>query len=420
LSRYTLDGRIGALIVRGNQLRADLAEAITGATLDLSTSEVSQLTMTISDPELKLLASKLFDAGSDKRAGSQIDYGPLRLEVRAVEVVDGPALSITARDLGAYKLKRITGATVRRNMSPTESAAIDAKAAGLKFVGEASPRRPSVARAKDESAYDATGRHAEELGYLRFISAGVLYFARPSFLVKRTAGLALRWDTANTRTTPGLTKLPSCKRSGDDANGRVATFGVELYGELADKALPGMAVDLAGVPTFDGRYMIDSVGLELNDTAPATIAASTPVNPVPQPGETVKAGAAVDGGGTAEDLVAAAVAQAGDVYKLGAEAKVSDPDPDAFDCSELVQWAAGRAGVKFPDGTAAQLKAVKPIPVAQALRTRGALLFHPGHVAISLGNGRTIEAMGRKYGVLEASSAGRFTSGGLIPGLRYG
>ena len=55
----------------------------------------------------------------------------------------------------------------------------------------------------------------------------------------------------------------------------------------------------------------------------------------------------------------------------------------------------------------------------QALQTRGALLFRDGHVAISLGNGRTIEARGRNYGVTQANGSGRFTSGGLIPGMRY-
>ena len=58
--------------------------------------------------------------------------------------------------------------------------------------------------------------------------------------------------------------------------------------------------------------------------------------------------------------------------------------------------------------------------VEQALRTPGALLFRPGHVAISLGDGRTIEAKGSKYGVGIFSAHNRgWTTGGLIPGMRY-
>lgn len=66
------------------------------------------------------------------------------------------------------------------------------------------------------------------------------------------------------------------------------------------------------------------------------------------------------------------------------------------------------------------------VSVERAIHTRGALLFHSGHVAISLGNGRTIEAMGKKWGVREGGTVvhnkdgtqrPRFTEGALIPGF---
>jgi cell wall-associated NlpC family hydrolase len=154
-----------------------------------------------------------------------------------------------------------------------------------------------------------------------------------------------------------------------------------------------------------------------------------------------RAGALAGPGGTAGTGSAArttflqsALAQAGDPYIWGSSAPVSDTDPDAFDCSELVRWAAGRAGVDVPDGSWLQYLDLKAkgatIPVEQALRTPGALLFSfsseptPGggrpsgaHVAISLGDGRTIEARGRKYGVGTWAAAGRFEYGAVIPGL---
>ena len=54
-----------------------------------------------------------------------------------------------------------------------------------------------------------------------------------------------------------------------------------------------------------------------------------------------------------------------------------------------------------------------------AIRTRGALLWHPGHIAISLGNGRTIEAANPSAGVVSYGARGRFQAGALIPGMRY-
>ncbi|MBZ4421008.1 peptidoglycan-binding protein [Myxococcus sp. RHSTA-1-4] len=130
------------------------------------------------------------------------------------------------------------------------------------------------------------------------------------------------------------------------------------------------------------------------------------------------------GRGTAESFVQKALSQQGDRYIFGAEVNLNDPNPKAFDCSELVQWAAHQAGVSIPDGTMNQLphcqKKGTTISVAEALRTRGALLFRPGHVAISLGDGRTIEAKGRAYGVGIFNANGRgWTTGALVPGLKY-
>lgn len=130
-------------------------------------------------------------------------------------------------------------------------------------------------------------------------------------------------------------------------------------------------------------------------------------------------GGAAGGAKSAGLFVSHALAQTGDRYVFGAEASVSDPNPDAFDCSELVQWAAGRAGVPFTDGSSAQIAACHGISVDQAIRTRGALLWHPGHIAISLGNGRTIEAANPGFGVGQITAYGRFQRGGLIPGMRY-
>jgi hypothetical protein len=145
-----------------------------------------------------------------------------------------------------------------------------------------------------------------------------------------------------------------------------------------------------------------------------------------------------------ETVVGLAVAQQGDRYVSNAEASPSDPNPSEFDCSELVEWACARAGVTptMPDGSWIQQRFCagqgQIIGVDQAIATRGALLFNhrddagnpvdPGpkcpphaHVAISLGDGTTIEAMGTNYGVLVASARNRsWTAGALIPGCQYG
>jgi cell wall-associated NlpC family hydrolase len=142
----------------------------------------------------------------------------------------------------------------------------------------------------------------------------------------------------------------------------------------------------------------------------------------------------VAGSRTLSDFVSTALAQNGDQYIWGAHTSPTDPNPGAFDCSELTKWAAARVGVTIPDGAVAQYLQIKEhgtlMSVDEALRTPGALLFRynheptgPGdipsdsHVAISLGDGRTIEARGRNYGVGIFDAKDRFNYAGVIPAM---
>ena len=129
--------------------------------------------------------------------------------------------------------------------------------------------------------------------------------------------------------------------------------------------------------------------------------------------------------------------QIGDRYVFGAETDLDDADPDVFDCSEFTQWAAGQAGVELPDGATAQYLHLKKlgvlVPVEEAKNTPGALLFHfdreprlgdgrtPGaHVAISLGDGATVEARNSRDGVGQFTADNRFQFAAVIPGISDG
>jgi hypothetical protein len=136
-----------------------------------------------------------------------------------------------------------------------------------------------------------------------------------------------------------------------------------------------------------------------------------------------------------EDVLLYSLTQSGDKYVFGAEVPLKADDSDRWDCSELVEWSCGKAGVKptMPDGAFYQWKHCKDrgmtIPVSRGLAIRGALLFVGDgtgigrdavtHVAWSLGDGTTIEARGKRWGVGSWPSASRFDFAGLVPGADY-
>ncbi len=206
---------------------------------------------------------------------------------------------------------------------------------------------------------------------------------------------------------PAVTDLQNkLKAAGFNPGGVDGVFGPKTKAAVvAFQRAQGITVDGIVGPQTWGKLNRTSGPAPTNPTTPT------------QPGGPA-------GRGTAEAFVQKALAQNGDRYVFGAETNLNDANPNTFDCSELVQWAAAQVGVQIPDGTMNQLPHIQrnggSMSVDEALRTRGALLFRPGHVAISLGDGRTIEARGSAYGVGIFNAHGRgWTAGGRIPGMQY-
>jgi cell wall-associated NlpC family hydrolase len=176
-----------------------------------------------------------------------------------------------------------------------------------------------------------------------------------------------------------------------------------------DQTLPADpgAAGLAGQSTFAGTQAAS--GLPGAGTAPGPTVGPMG-GPIGSPAGSPAAGPAGHANqSSVDEFLSAALRQRGDRYVMGASAALNDPNPKAFDCAELTRWAAHQAGATLPDGSWMQYLKLKQqgmlIPVDEAVHTPGALLFRfsnepkPGglrpsesHVAISLGNGKTIEA----------------------------
>lgn len=181
--------------------------------------------------------------------------------------------------------------------------------------------------------------------------------------------------------------------------------------------LAGLHQDL-GVPQMASGGVIGKVGDVIAATTAGAVQSPWSGTATSAPGSMgrVTAGSMVAaaafnaGGGGSQKMVDFAMAQTGDAYVWGAEG------PDAWDCSGLVLGAAAAAGLPgLPHYSASIYEMSSKVDVGQAISTPGAVLWHPGHIAISRGDGQTIEARGRAYGVGSWSAAGRFSGGGLLP-----
>jgi cell wall-associated NlpC family hydrolase len=111
--------------------------------------------------------------------------------------------------------------------------------------------------------------------------------------------------------------------------------------------------------------------------------------------------------------VAFALAQRGKPYRWGAEG------PDAFDCSGLTWGAWQAAGVTIPRTAAGQLGGLPR--VRDQLRPGDLLIYRTDgpsrrHVAIVVGRGRMVEALGRGIPVRSTSIRGGYL-GAVRPGV---
>jgi cell wall-associated NlpC family hydrolase len=453
-AQETLGGLAGLKIL-GTEISGDFSGAIIGnPAFTAAVDTVPHLVFTIADPEGDLLW-KLRNVWVQ---GNRVQYRDLDLRLDELKFEPGShstgQLTVTCVDDIVYALMKLRGPRTAEGISATQWIAQEMALAGIDpnryFLGESVPTQSVIARDDEDqagtggggevpSAWTTIVRLAKELGKRVFISGRRLVFGSAAFAMRWSAPgpLRLSWHAPPTEGERFLT-MPSAKRTSIGSRPDIVQVTARIPLNRAQFFRPGVPVIIRNTPSIAGSdwvtFMCTSVSHTLGtDTDGAEIALTQPVDPPPQPptsntsaaanGGSTSSGSGTSGGGADGQVarfVALALQQAGKRYVFGAEASASDPNPRSFDCSELVEWAAARAGIspRVPDGSSAQINHCRSVPLAQAIRTKGALLWTPGHIAISLGNGKTIEAMNSQAGIRQGNAAGRFKRGGLIPGAQ--
>lgn len=289
-----------------------------------------------------------------------------------------------------------------------------------------------------ESTWDACSRIMGAIGWRVFCRRGGIVLAPDAWLMTHAAAAFTVSESS-----PGVDLIDVSWDVGKPA----ASATVTVWAGSQD-LIPGSAVTLRDMGPGDGTWLVESIDRSVKSRK-ATCTLIRPYPTLAEPHDASSAGVGAQGepgfGGAvgtgpsfqrsgsemggdskAAAFVRAALAQTGKPYKWGGAG------PGSFDCSHLVAYAARQVGVNLPAPVASQSLAIVNgggyIPVEQAIRTRGAVLWRgtPGrngstdHIVISLGDGTTIEARGRAFPIGSYSATkGRdpWTGGGLIPGI---
>lgn len=416
--QFVVGGRKGA--------RADILAAVTGSpTLSRTIDGASTLEVPLADFHRDLVLDTRINERSWARVNG-VTYELVQLRK------SGDILNLVFEDSIAAALRRQTsrlsipaGAITRaqfllklaREPRATIPVAVDPSDRGTvqrvlqRSVGEVS------------DSWTVSGEVAEEVQWRRISTGSMLLAGSDDWLMHRTAPVVLREHTGGVASSIDF-DLDAGKRSSE------ASFTVDttLFG-----LPPGSPVKLDRMGPADGLWLVAEVSRTLASTR-ANVRLVRGRHALKEPKREATTGdpgdpdaiggqGGSDTGGAVDNpargrMVDFALAQAGDSYVWGAHG------PDAWDCSGLVQSATAAGGRTLAAPSASQwatcVSQGKTISVATALKTRGALLFRIdvstyNHVAISLGNGSTMEARGSAYGtgVFSGAADGGWTGAAL-------
>lgn len=276
---------LSTVVIQNSKLRSDITSAITSADIDLSVDQVSQLTFVLLDPKFVILKSGLF------AIGSIVKYGDLTFVVSGVDVASNSGneeITVKCRPKVVSDLKKRTGAKVMKKVSPSDFVRAECKAIGAKYLIQPSGKRKQVARDKvksgekyeaDEkpSSWTTFKRLAGELGFVVFECSGVIYFGKPSWLLSKSKASPMLVSWKGKYSMYEAEKVPACSKSVDN---KEVTVDVVLPLQRVKEARVGRALQLTGIPYFNGYYLINSVNFDLaGQKERLSVTASTAIDP---------------------------------------------------------------------------------------------------------------------------------------------
>lgn len=214
---------------------------VTSVTLDMSTTQVTELSFTIEDPGWKILSKGWFDIDTP------VTYRGLKLNVSVIETTEGGGLgglTVKCRPQATTKLKKQRGSRVVKGVSPAAFVQSECNLVGVDAVVQPGPTKPRIARDTPQKGqeYDETNhpsswttfqRLANELGYLMYEVGGVIYFGKPTWLINQNPKIAVQWYP-NTDAAP--LSFPQFRQSIDSEDIEVS---VDLPLERAGTVFPG-------------------------------------------------------------------------------------------------------------------------------------------------------------------------------------
>ncbi len=270
----------------------------------------------------------------------------------------------------------------------------------LEVVNEQYLQAEETLTIQSASADAANAMYAQAEAHLLQAQQSLGIISASAYKGPQLAGLSVLMTSTSPREV--LDKLATLDLIAADSNDQIAEYAqaqaataqTKQAADSAKAAAEKTTADIAAkktqleseVPNLEAQ-----LGSLTADQRAAVLTASggQAVEPAPQSAAPLVAAAAPSpvvssGSSAAQAAVQAALSRLGSPYSWGATG------PNTFDCSGLLLWSYGQAGVGLPRTSSSQKSVGPKVSLSQLLP--GDLLWEPGHIAMYIGNGQIVHA----------------------------
>lgn len=386
-----IDATLAGLTVAGAQLTADLVAACTDASLEESIQQASTLTLTFEDPTRSVLRSPLFAS----QVTATVD-GHEYILVQLAKTGHSFAATFENSTVNALRFKTGQRSAAPGTMTRVQFAQLlvsELPGATLNGWPNAGLIQEQLTRGTstvpDEDTWTCLTRLASEVGWECFAVGSVITFGPDSWLVAQPAVF-----TAQEMTGP----VDFIDFDWDQGK-PIAQATVQAYGPRWS-VTPGQVVTLANMGIATGSWIVADRQRSLLYT-PTTITVTAPQPSIPEPSGTTATAATMPAStaaalGTPSPSTGAAKAVQYAEAELGVPYRWGGENPaTGFDCSGLVQYAFGLAGIKLPRVAQDQFNGGTTVAspfIPGDLFFFGTSITNITHVGIYLGGGMMIDA----------------------------
>lgn len=253
--------------LNGKRFTADLEQAVASVSLDLTVEEVSQVTLSLLDPDGKLTGRDL------RKATLGWDGAVWDISASSLQAAAG-SIELAARSVLGRRMRRTYRVVGEHKVNADEWIVRWVTALGGVAVVQKTGKRAVLPEDTDQSVWDVLGAVCSDLGW-SFVEYGGRVWAG-SRMWAYDGGPDLPTWPVTWKTDAATDLLDASPALTHDDPDRLGSCDMVLRWEQGRRLRPWHLLDLSGLGIYDGRWLAEGVQIPNDGTSPVTVSCIRP------------------------------------------------------------------------------------------------------------------------------------------------